>query len=219
MVGELSDFGFLQFYARMEKYLDRATQRAFKIAPVLEYFHNQESLRSIILQRLMEKIPEAKTTTQLDYHLFVYDQVKQVIIETYRHSKLLESAIETSPIELDGLLITQCHKNVSSDKNEPKTADEWIAFHESIHRLKPEEKKITELTYYGGLSSTEVSQMLAISPNSIMKILERSHTQLLLWHLLERASHHQSNGSTAKTRIEIDVTITLPPNDDPHACS
>lgn len=217
MPGKNPDLGFLTYYARMEKYLDRATDQALRIAPVLGYSHNRESLKAAILEKLVENISEVNTSKEVEYLLFVYEQVKEVIIGAYRDSRLLESAVETNQSENALPPMTDCHARLSSDENEPRTADEWIAFHESISRLEPEERRIIQLTYYGGLSRAEVSQLLAISPNTILDIQKQAHSKLLLRHLIKRfdLSRPDPDQDTPKIRIEVNVTLTPRSKDEP----
>lgn len=215
MPGKNRGLGFLTFYARMEMYIDRATYQALRIAPVLGYLYNRESLKAAILEKLVDNLSEVNTSKEVEYLLFVYEQVKQVIIGAYRDSRLLDSAIETNQSENAVQAMTECHARISSDENEPRTADEWIAFHESVSCLEPEERRVIQLTYYGGLSRTEVSQLLAVSPNTILEIQKQSHSKLLHRHLIKRFDLSQPDEVAPKIRIEVNITLTPRSKDRP----
>lgn len=147
--------------------LRRLTRKMLKGYPKLRRWEQTDDVLQNAMLRLYRSLAEVRPESVQQFFSLASTQVRRSLIDLARHHFGPEGEAahhDTDDAGEHGIVAQAVDGAV-----EPRTLDQWTAFHEQVERLPEKERGVFNLLWYEGLSQQEAASVLAIDVRTVKR--------------------------------------------------
>jgi len=143
--------------------LARAMLRRY---PHVHRWEQTDDLLQAALMRLHRSLVEVRPDDVRHFDNLAATQIRRGLIDFARHYNGPEG--EGAHHHTDGADPRARLAGVA-DGRMPETLDAWAAFHEAVEQLPAEERQVTELLWYRGLTHAQAAEALGVATKTVQR--------------------------------------------------
>lgn len=143
--------------------LARAMLRRY---PHVHRWEQTDDLLQAALMRLHRSLVEVRPDDVRHFDNLAATQIRRELIDFARHYNGPEG--EGAHHHTDGVDPGARLAGVA-DGRMPETLDAWAAFHEAVEQLPAEEREVTELLWYRGLTHAQAAEALGVATKTVQR--------------------------------------------------
>jgi RNA polymerase sigma factor (sigma-70 family) len=174
--------------AAQRRLLERAHERVVRIAatifykdfPVLQERHDLESVVSETWLRLASSLLAVQPRGIDDFFGLVIVKVRQVLLDMARRQLRADHRRVYGARDADESgQAGECDPGDIS--HDPRQLALFTEFHEQVEKLATDERRVFELSYYGGLTQAETAQVMGLHPRKVSRLWFSATQHLAEW--------------------------------------
>jgi RNA polymerase sigma-70 factor (ECF subfamily) len=175
-----------------DELLERCAERLRQLAarmlrnfPRVRRWEETDDVLQMTMLRLHRSLHEVKPTSLREFWLHAATQIRRTLIDFARHHYGAHGGAAHHHSDGEERAIKQQRAEV----DRPETLVEWARFHEIVEKLPSEEAEVFQLVWYGGMTQTEVADLLDVSSRTVMRRVHRA--RLLIHSAFQGQSPHE----------------------------
>jgi len=156
-----------ELISRASARLLKLTRRMFRGYPHLRRWEQTDDVLQNAALRLYRSLNDVQPGSVREFFGLAATQIRRTLIDLCRHHYGPEGdgAHHHSDAGGDG---------VASSGSEPESLVEWARFHEVIETLPEAEREVFMLTWYSGMTQSEIAKLLGVSAPTVRRHWQRA---------------------------------------------
>jgi len=149
--------------------LRRLTRKMLKGYPKLRRWEQTDDVLQNAMLRLYRSLADVKPESVPQFFSFAATQIRRSLIDLARHHFGPQG--QAAHYETDhpkagemGIVAQEVDRTI-----EPKTLDQWTAFHEQIDRLPEKDWQVFDLLWFHGLSQEKAASVLCVDVRTVKR--------------------------------------------------